>query len=392
MGRPLKTAKAQAVLTITATTSTTNVVTVSESLSAKGVIAGMSFIPATTVGGLTGGTTYWILKVLSDTTFLASATTVYSNPTYTPVTLTTTTGQSVAATVGLVGSGFNNPDGSANTYGVVGGNTAYFGNQILANVAIGRNGTGTIYSFDDSTTIGGIGTDFANISANSSIEVNGVVIGRVATATGDVTVEITDTVDDGTIVLTSADNVANGLPILVEANVGGLIEGTYYLVTSVDTGAEEITVTNLDGSSVTLANTTGQSVNAVQNISVLAANATATLSGAEFVYATPEAGYIVRQKGKTKYLVTGSSSGVTAPCYTANVANAALTSNTFSVIGTYANTNTVNMRSLSNYSSEVFYDTNDANADPDIHATFNSAKAANVADGILNPVVTINKA
>jgi hypothetical protein len=74
MGRPLKIAKAQAVITITATAATTNIITTSANLTSSGVIKGMTFIPATTVGGLTGGVTYYVLEVLSDTTFLASAT------------------------------------------------------------------------------------------------------------------------------------------------------------------------------------------------------------------------------------------------------------------------------------------------------------------------------
>jgi hypothetical protein len=390
MGRPIKIAKAQAVIAITATTATTNVVTTSANLTNLGIIAGMPFIPATTVGGLTGGTTYYVLQVLSDTTFLASATTVNANPTYTPVTLTTTTGQTVAATVGLVDSGFNNPDGSGNTYGVVGGNTALFGNQVLANVAIGRNGEGTLYSSNTSAIIGGVGTDLGNVAVNSVIEVNGSVLGYVDTATGSVTVEIAETESDGNITVDDASSLVAGLPLTLEGNIGGLVEGTSYLIATIDTGNDIITVTNLNGSSVTLANA-NVAVDAFQNLSTLAANASVNVAGASFVYATPEAGYIVRQKGKTKYLVTGSSSGLVAQCFTANVANTALTSNTMVITGAYANTDPVNVKSLNNYSSEVFYDTANANVNPDFYATFNTAEDANVAAGILNPVITINK-
>ena len=84
MGRPLKIAKAQAILTLTDTAATGNIVTVSQNLTTDGVIAGMPFIPASTVGGLTGGTTYYVLTVLSTTTFTASATDLSANPTSTP--------------------------------------------------------------------------------------------------------------------------------------------------------------------------------------------------------------------------------------------------------------------------------------------------------------------
>lgn len=317
MARPLKISKAQAVLTITATTATTNIVTVSQNLTTAGVIRGMPFIPATTVGGLTGGTTYYVLTVLSDTTFLASATSVDANATYTPVTLSTTTGQSVSATVGLVNSGYNNPAGAGNTYGVVGGNTALYGNQVVANIAIGVNGAGTITASTEDANLLGVGTDFAN------------------------------TLTDGTIVYT------------VEGSILGTIDD--------------------------IAN-----ANAV--FATFAANATANVSGISFVHATPEAGYIVRQKGKTKYLVTGLTSGLTAQCFTANVANTALTPNTMVILGTYANTDPVNVKTVNNYNSEVFYDTNNATANPDFTATFGTAEAANVDAGIRNPIITINKA
>ena len=64
MGRPLKIAKAQAILTITDTTAATDYVTVSQNLNTLGVIAGMPFVTASSTGGLTGGTTYYILKII----------------------------------------------------------------------------------------------------------------------------------------------------------------------------------------------------------------------------------------------------------------------------------------------------------------------------------------
>lgn len=314
MGRPIKIAKAQAVLTITATTATTNLVTVSQNLNTLGVIAGMPFIPATTVGGLTGGTTYWVLEVVDANNFTASATHPSANTTRTPSTLTTTTSQTVAATVGLVDYSFNNPVNA--TYGVVGGNTALYGSQVLVGVCMGMAGTGTISYADDSPNLEGVGTDFAN------------------------------TLSDGTIVYTT----------------DGTIVGT---------------ITDIANANATFA--------------TFEANAPANVSGASFVFGTPEAGYIVRQKGKTKYLVTGTTTGLTQACYTANVANTALAPNTFNIIATYADANTAFVQSLNDYQSQVFYDTNDANANPDVIATFGTAYAANTYGGQPNPIVTINK-
>ena len=101
MGRPLKIAKAQAVLTITDTAETGSVVTVTQNLNTLGIIAGMPFVAASDVGGLTAGTTYYVAAVLSSTTFSASATQLSVQPRV-MASLSDTTGGSVAATVGAV--------------------------------------------------------------------------------------------------------------------------------------------------------------------------------------------------------------------------------------------------------------------------------------------------
>jgi len=374
MGRPLKIAKAQAVVTITNTTGGTELITTNANFTNLGIIAGMPFIPASNLGGLIGGTTYWILEVVNagnNSTFYASEYQLSANPTFTKFNVSTAAG-TVAASVGVVDAYFNNPLGgvgypatNANTYGVVGGNTAIYGSQVLVGVCMGVAGTGTITVADDSPNIDGVGTDFANTFVDGTIvyDVDGNILGTI-------------------------DDVANA--------------------------------------------------NAV--FATFAANASANVSGGAYVYGTPEAGYIVRQKGKTKYLVTGTTSGLTQACYTANVANTALLPNTFTITATYANAATAYVQSLSDYNSEVFPTTVAAaslvagtvytiefvgttdftavgafanmtgitfvatgagsgtgtavlsNIDPDVIASFNSAVAANTANGLLNPVVTITNA
>lgn len=327
MGRPLKIAKAQAVIVLTATDASTEVVTTSSNLTNLGIIAGMPFIPASNIGGLVAGTTYWILQILSPTTFTVSATQLSANPTYTPVDLSGAGPVTVSATVGLVDSYFNNPEGSANTYSVVGGNTALYGSQVLVGVCIGISGDGTITCADDSPNLDGVGTDFAN------------------------------TLTDGTIVYTDA----------------GVILGTI----------DDI-------------------ANANATFATFAANATANVTDGAYIYGNPEAGFIVRQKGKQKYLVTGSTSGLTAACYTANVANTALLPNTFNIEGTYANSSTVYVQSLSDHTAELFTadsgvtalpnETANINNSSPAFSTFNTAYAANTYGGQPYPIVTINKA
>jgi hypothetical protein len=332
MGRPLKIAKAQAVVTITATNGTTEVVTTNANFTNLGIIAGMPFVPGTTAGGLTAGTMYWILEVINagnNSTFTVSATPLNANPTYTKVNLSTAGGLTTSATVAPVDAYFNNPNGgdgypatNANTYSVVGGNTAIYGTQVLVGVCMGIAGTGTITTSDGSPNLDGVGTDFAN------------------------------TLTDGSIVYTDA----------------GVLLGT---------------ITDI--------------ANANAVFATFAANATANVTDGAYVYGNPEAGFIVRQKGKQKYLVTGTTSGLTQAVYTANVANTALLPNTMTITATYANSSTVKVQSLSDHTAELFTATSGPvatgnivlqNANP-AFSTFNTAYAADTYGGQPYPIVTI---
>lgn len=409
MGRPLKIAKAQAVLTITDTAETGGIVTVSDNLTTAptvGVIAGMPFQVASTVGGLTANTTYYILAITGNNTFTVSSTQLSVQPQVSP-TLSDTTGQSVKASVGVVDAYFNNPVGgagfpatNANTYSVVGGNTAIIGKQVLAQVAIGVNGTGTLYSATDTAYVTGIGTDLANtLSVGSAIQVasaniNGgtdyTTLGFANTVPGLTTVAVANTQNTGNIIGTSGNAqtlVANGT-VRFTANLGGLVAGTVYFVKAIANASAFTVSTTLGGAEVDLSSATG-TPDAQQDVVELVANAAVASTGAAFVYANDEAGFIVRQKGKQKYLVTGATSGLTAQCYMANVANTALTPNTMRVLATYANTSTQTVQSLSDHTAELFTATSGpvatgnivlANATP-AYVTFNTAAAANADAG-----------
>jgi hypothetical protein len=456
MGRPLKIAKAQAVLTVTNTTATTNIVTVSQNLSSLGVIAGMPFVPSITTGtNLTAATTFYILAITGASTFTVSATPLNANPTSTPVTLTTGTTAS-ALSVGVVDAYFNNPTGpqwpatNANTYSVVGGNTAIFGKQVLANVAIGQNGTGTLYAATDTEYVTGIGTDLANtLSVGSVVQLvstsgtatNYTTLGFANTVPGLTTVAVANTQNTGNIIGTSGNAqtlLANGT-VRFTANLGGLVSGQVYFVKAIANASAFTVSTTLAGAEVDLSNATG-TPDAQQDVVELVANAEVAASGSSFIYATPEAGFIVRQKGKTKYLVTGTTSGLTSAVYTANVANTALTPNTMSIRATNAASGVQFVSSVNDHSSELFpatvaagslsagtvytiysAGTTDwtavgamasmtgitftatgtgsgtglavlANVNPDVISSFNSAAVANVDNGQPNPIVTIASA
>lgn len=458
MGRPLKIAKAQAILTVTNTTATTNIVTVSQTLADYGIIAGMPFVPSVTTGtNLVAGTTYYVLQVTGASTFTVSATQLSANPTYTPVTLTTGTTASQLS-VGIVDSSFSNPDGSntatnSTTYGVVGGNTGIYGKQVLCNVAFGVAGTGTVIADTSSDIVAGYNTDFANITTGTTLyalwgDGTGMPmrLGVASSTHGDTTVAVANTQATGNIIGTSgnAETLLAGGPVTFSANLGGLTTGTTYWVLNI-ANTDAFTVSaQPGGSEVDLSDATG-TPDAVQQQVILedvsANNATGVNStGDGFVTALAEAGYIVRQKGKTKYLVQGGTTGILGQAYTANVANTALQPNTMSIISTNAASGTNYVSSVNDYNSEVFPATVAAgslsagtqytiysagttnwtaigayanmtgitftataagsgtgtailaNANPDVIATFGTAYAANTYGGQPNPIVTINNA
>lgn len=423
MGRPLKIAKSQAVITITAVSGTTDLVTTSNNFTTLGIIAGMSFIPHTTTGNLVAGTQYWILKVVNagnNSTFQVSATQLSANPTYTVFDPGTAGPVTNLASVNVVDAYFNNPLSGTGypatntaTYSVVGGNTAIYGKQVLCSVAIGQNGTGTIYTDTGSADIYGAGTDFANtVVAGSAIQIVSqqtgapVNIGFVSSIGGYITETITDTEATGSFVVTSGDatNLVADQPIVFDGNIGGLTTGTtYFVLTGANTTHFQVSST-LGGAAVPVTNDT-VTVDATQDVLTLAASASANSTFnswpmASWIYANDEAGFIVRQKGKQKYLVKGATSNLVAQCFTANLANTALTPNTMTITGTYANAATVKVQSLSDHTAELFTATSGpvatgnivlANANP-AFSTFNTAYAANTYGGQPYPIVTIGSA
>jgi hypothetical protein len=462
MGRPLKIAKAQAVLTITDTAATGSIVTVSggnlTTSPTVGITKGMSFVVASTVGGLTANTIYYVNSILSNTTFDVSQTQLSVQP-QVMQTLTDTSSQSVSVSFNVVDAYFNNPLGgvgfpttNANTYGVVGGNTAIIGNQVLTAVAIGINGTGILYSATDTAYVTGVGTDLANtLSVGSVIQVasaningtttNYTTLGFANTVPGLTTVTVANTQNTGNIIRTTGNAqtlLANGT-VRFTANLGGLVSGEVYFVKAIANATAFTVSSTLAGAEVDLSSATG-TPDAQQDVVELVANAAVASTGSAFVYANDEAGFIVRQKGKTKYLVTGGTTGLTAVCYTANVANTALTPNTMNILSTDVASATAYVSSVNDYNSEVFpaqvaagslsagtvytiYSTGTTNwaavgaassmtgvtfvatgtgtgtgtavvstVNPDVIATFNTAFAANAANGQPNPIVVIASA
>jgi hypothetical protein len=416
MGRPLKIAKAQAVITITATAAATDIVTTSANFTNLGIIAGMPFITASNIGGLTTGRLYWILQVINagaNSTFTVSDTPLNANPNSVKVDLSATSGQTVSTTVAPVDMYFNNPTGpqwpatNANTYSVVGGNTALYGKQVLANVAIGVNGTGTIFANTSSNIVVGFGTDFANIRTGTVLfDVNPsgsvTLVGTATSTKGNLAVVVANTTVSGNIIGTSgnAQTLTVNTPVVFDSTFGGLTAGTTYFVKAIANAAAFTVSSTRAGAEVQLTANASVTGNAIQNRVVLGAVAANSAVGDSFIQTLPEAGFIVRQKGKQKYLVTGTTTGLTGACFTANVANTGLTPNTMTITATYANAGTVAVQSLSDLNAELFSATSGPiatgnivlqNASP-AYASFNSAAVANAAAGQPYPIVTIGNA
>lgn len=378
MGRPLKIAKAQTVITLTATVASNSQITVSNTAN---ITAGMPFVIATTTGGLTAGTTYYVLKVIDSTHITASTTPLSANVTSTPAPLTNAGPVTVAMTVFAVDTYFNNPAGSSNTYGVVGGNTAIYGQQIAAHVAIGVVGTGTLYSVTGSDVVSGVGTDLANdlavgswIGSDASTQA-----GFVATINGIVTVTTASSAAaTDEITVDDSSNLVVGGAIVFDDDIGGLTAGTVYFVQSLPSGTTLTVSLTQGGALVPLSDDTVVATG-TQDAVILAANSAIAMSDSAWYYSTVETGFIVRQKGKSKYLVQ-SASGLVGACYTANLADAALTPNTMNIVATKLDTSTVKVKTVNDYWAYDF-------ASNKYVASFNGAAAAPA--GTLYPIVDI---
>jgi hypothetical protein len=378
MGRPLKIAKAQAVLTITNTATTGSIVTISggnlTTSPTVGIASGMSFVVATNISGLVAGTIYYVDTILSNTTFSVSETQLSVQPRV-MATLANSSGGTVKASFNVVDAYFNNPLGgsgfpatNSNTYSVVGGNTAIVGPQVLAQVAIGIQGTGTIYASTGSALVfGDANTNFdVNFVAGTSIQagtpnINGVStdyanVGFVS-STGNVDVTVANTVVTGNIIGVSSGDATNltvNKPVQFVANIGTLVAGTTYFVKNIANTAAFTVSTAIGGPEVQMSANTSATT-ARQQVTYLAGPASLVNAiGNTYVYSTQEPGYIVRQKGKQKYLITGTVTGLTAQCLTANVANANLTPNTMTILATYANEATQNVQYLSDHNGGLF--------------------------------------
>lgn len=413
MANKLKIAKASFSGPLTDTTATTNVITVDTTFY---LTRGDRFVPASTVGGLTGGTTYYVDEVLSSTTFTALTKSWSVQPHVSP-TLTTTTGQTVILTFNQVDEGY--PSDTPQDMGVVGGDTQQYSKQLTAFGAIAIANPGAFW-FDTSTTdvYGDKTADFdVNIAVGEQLSFTGdnipFVVGALVTGvtyvinntvgtsaaqwiamgatganlgevfiataagagTGSVsyasssanvplgTVASIDTVstatassDAGTDLITVTSTAAFDLdaPIWFAATIGGLSADTTYFVKTIDSGTTFSVSATLGGTALALTTTT---VVSTANIEKLTLGAVSTFTKSAYsgiVGAADEAVYILRQKGKRKYLVSNGPETRQGICTLVNKAQADLLAGEMSIQGTYSNAATTYIESISDVNGLPF--------------------------------------
>ena len=413
MANKLKIAKASFSGPLTDTTATTNVITVDTTFY---LTRGDRFVPASTVGGLTGGTTYYVDEVLSSTTFTALTKSWSVQPHVSP-TLTTTTGQTVILTFNQVDEGY--PSDTPQDMGVVGGDTQQYSKQLTAFGAIAIANPGAFW-FDTSTTdvYGDKTADFdVNIAVGEQLSFTGdnipFVVGALVTGvtyvinntvgtteaqwktmgatganlgevfiataagagTGSVsyasssanvplgTVASIDTVstatassDAGTDLITVTSTAAFDLdaPIWFAATIGGLSADTTYFVKTIDSGTTFGVSATLGGTALALTTTT---VVSTANIEKLTLGAVSTFTKSAYsgiVGAADEAVYILRQKGKRKYLVSNGPETRQGICTLVNKAQADLLAGEMSIQGTYDNAATTYIESISDVNGLPF--------------------------------------
>lgn len=213
---------------------------------------------------------------------------------------------------GVTDQGFPNDGTTDNGFttsaiGVVGG---YDNVAVYANVCVDQAWYGTYYASTGSAVVSSQNAGTLNtteLSVGTLIYSDGVFVGTVAS--DNVAVSMTTASTAASTDLITVDDTT-GLVIegavVFGADIGGLTEGVIYYVESVPSGTTFSVSLTIGGSAIQLSDDT-VTTTAVQSETItLDANAAIALNGATITCATPDNGYILRQKGKKKHLVLRS--------------------------------------------------------------------------------------
>lgn len=210
---------------------------------------------------------------------------------------------------GITDEGFPNDGTTDNGFtttavGVVGG---YEDVTILANVCVEQAWYGSYYASTGSAVVSSqnAGTINTNgLSAGSLIYSGGVAVGTVASTNAAVSMTTASTAasTDRVTVDDTTGLVVDGA-VVFGAAIGGLSADTIYYVKAIPSGTTFTVSLTQGGTLIQLSDDT-VTTTAVQSETItLGASAAIALNGASITAATPDGGYIIRQKGKKKHLV-----------------------------------------------------------------------------------------
>lgn len=219
-----------------------------------------------------------------------------------------------ASPSGIVDLGYPNDGTTDNGFtetapGVVGGVESV---AAYPYVAVEQQQYGTIVASTETSCVSGFGTAFSDtLSVGSLLYTAGVdaALGTVNTLNADASDTATaTTASNDRITITDSTQFVVGGAVTVAANIGNLIAGTVYYVYDLPTSTTLRVSSTSDLASIfQLADTTLQTVAITQTQTItLDAVSTVSVDNGSWSSSTVDRGYILRQKGKRKYLVARS--------------------------------------------------------------------------------------
>lgn len=197
--------------------------------------------------------------------------------------------------------------------GVVGGTIAAFGDELVVYpaAAVEQKQYGTINAFTNATVIwGSDGADFTNtLGQDSIIYADGYTdpVGIVDSTNASVTVTCDSAAASTDLITTKGGVAATDLvlygPVVFASDFAGLTAGTVYYVKSTPSGTTFSVSETPEGATIGLTDDSDDVVATQATTATLVEDASVALSGSAWTSATPDDGYVIRQKGKKKFLM-----------------------------------------------------------------------------------------
>ena len=214
---------------------------------------------------------------------------------------------------GVTDQGFPNDGTTDNGYttnavGVVGGVRAV---ALYGGVCIEQNWYGTYYASTGSDVVSSqnAGTlNSNNLETDSLVYYDGTYVGTVSSTNAAVSMTTASTAAATDLV--TVDDTTGLVPdgaVVFGANIGGLVANTVYFVKTVPDGTTFTVSETIGGGTKELDDDTVVTTAVQSETFILDSNAAVAISGGSITVATQDPGYVLRQKGKRKYLVVRSN-------------------------------------------------------------------------------------